>query len=246
MRDALFVCRPEEDWAVAELGRTLLRVPRPVLRAWVARNGTWAIGTRRILPYLWRSGEPNALQGVAQGLERQPRGELRFFFSTGGWPYPVSTAMLTMIEPYLPWFEPRDLQKLGEGALRAGHREWVATHCLDALHEGAREEFFPTSKRILGALADCESSKKERGHALLSRSGFLLEEKWPWNEVRTQLDRWCSDGDVDKTLIATQLVTARGKLEDVEWLNRLPTIRRLPHDVVEEAAYACARRQVRD
>ncbi|MBI5434894.1 MAG: hypothetical protein HZA52_18825 [Planctomycetes bacterium] len=247
VRSALVAATPADEWAQLALGQALLKVPRAVLREWLKANADWAAGQDRVIPYLWRTGDPEALVVVCRYLFKADLGSVEHFFRAGGWPYPVSREMLTAVEPYLARFTQRELEALADTAFHGGYLDWVSGGRSHLATSRALEQHLPTPERIQVAFRECVQLSASGEPPTMGRDGYLLERVWAWPMVRAAISV-LPDGNnpMHEALEAVRLVATRGAPGDLAWVRRFPGINLVPNDVLGEAEFLCWRRSYQE
>jgi hypothetical protein len=185
--------------------------------------------TPRAWPSLWRSNVPEALGLLQTAVTRSREDDLHFFFTRGGWPYPVSQMMLNTFVPVLDHLAERERKNLAEQALRHGFRDWIADHLPEFLHDANNRQFeWATPEGVMVTLNEIAAAVPNGARCVHRETKcFALDisvSEHPQSMVRINdvLKMWLDHAlDRERMTTAAMLLARFGSANDLTWWRQM-------------------------
>lgn len=191
--------------------RRLLKEKKDVL---VEYPETW--------PSLWRSDVPEALDFVREVIRSADSEDLEHFFSTMGFPFPVSRRMLVSLVPVLDHFPERQKVFLADSAVRGGFTKWTRRHLFK---EVSRTDRWLTDRKTLEILEEAANLVPEGAETVFKRGRiFYLKSSIEHRnsvlviDIKKLLRRWLgSEPTQNQIVIVAALMGILGDAGDIAW-----------------------------
>ena len=195
-------------------------LPPEAIRGIAIRYRATLLAQPDLWPFLWASGEPEAVELVSAAVATAGPKDLEFFalHARGPFPFHVTQDMLEPLTPHLQRFDAKDCRLFAELAIASGLDTWAEEHVPEAAVSSINR--IHTKSGLTAALdaiaAEIPSGPRAVEHAVLAEG--LIHRDGHVKELGPTLRRWLgADPGLQRFVTAAVVLQELGSGADHAW-----------------------------